>query len=263
MDVLENIPSRGMMPTTDQIHLNATGTPAGAATASVSNAAAIAMSDSALSQALVAWLNQALPVFSGQITQYSPQMQAFFSNTANMPYVRAALAKYGMNLTIIPKGPFSLLLYNRANYWFPYWRLWKAAYYYQTFPIPAADPANCTMIGTMLGAVAQEISNVKAQQVQGTLTTDEYSNTVFVLEDIQSTITGMYSSLDCTDAEQQQQTAQNLATTTAVTNSALSNPTGITGIAGLASNTLLYGIAGIFVIGAIIVIFHHSAKATA
>lgn len=271
MDALENYKSRSLVPIAGDFYLNASGgilaniaaqIQAKAAAAAPTVAATVALPDSALSQALVTWVTQAQPalVNSNPPLPYS-QILSFFSNTANMPAIRAAMTNYGIQL--VPLVSISGKVQYGAGTWVPYYRLYKAAYYYQTFPIPVADPANCTQIATMLPLIANEIASVKAQQAQGSINASIYTNTVFVLNDIQTTLTGMYGQMDCVDAEQQQQTAENVAETTAVTNAALSNPSGTTGIAGLFSNTLLYGIAGVMVIGALFVVFHKSAPAPA
>lgn len=269
MDILDQHARKKTMPVADDVFLNAGGPLAGliskiqqtAAANAPSVATTLALSDSALSAALVKWVTQAQPAFANSNPSLTPQynsMLSFFSNTGNMPYVRQAMQTYGIQL--VPLVSISGKLQYGAGTWEQYWRLWKAAYYYSQYQIPPANSAYCTEIATLIGALAQEISNLRAQQTQGTLNAAMFTNTVFVVNDIQSTVTGMYASLDCVSAQQQQQTGQNLDLLNTATG-ALANSSASSG--GVAITYGLYAVAGLMVVGALALIFHHSKKSAA
>lgn len=201
----------------------------------------LSLSDADLSSLLVALMDCMRPYTDGKAGGgiYSAA-RSFFSNTYNMPGIREAIQRYGLEPCQNTAGSI--------------YTFYKASVYFNQFPLPPADPANCTIIQTMVNSVTAEVTNVQKSYTNGLISSDSEGYTMIPLNDRLADLNSLYAQLNC-DVSIQSQTAQSDIAT-------LSQAAG--GTAGAAPPYLLYGIyaaAGLIGIVAIVMVLKPSKKA--
>lgn len=161
------------------------------------------VSDSTLSQQMVALTDCLRPKIQGGGGDIYGAARAYFSNIYNMPGVREAITRYGMP--------------NCWSPWQPIFTVYKAAMYFNEFSLPAEDPSNCTTIKTMINSVANEQANLHQQYIEGAGDAEWYKYSAIGLNDRATDVNAMFARLNCDASINSQVQASDIATLQSVT----------------------------------------------
>lgn len=178
------------------------------------------------------------------ISSFYDETMAFAANLANMPACRKVMAKYGTP--------------SCGDSWVPCYQFYIKCKYYALYPMPQANPANCTKIKALINAINTEIDNVKRNSLPGgSLTNITGPANMAPLNDLLSEAQGLYASLDCDNTIVQQQQLDQIATVQQVAQQAASTTAGS---AQTKTNNimtyLLIGVGLLLLVGGAMIIFH-------